>query len=51
MALPPGWCVVALGEVEGMPHPAYPGAPAAAILVAGGHPGDLPPGEGRVRMD
>jgi hypothetical protein len=32
-ALPPGCRVVALGEVDGMPHPAHPGS-AAAVLVA-----------------
>jgi hypothetical protein len=40
LALPPGCRVVALREVDVMPHPRLPG-PAAAILVAG-HPGDLP---------
>jgi hypothetical protein len=40
LALPPGWRVVALQEVEGMPHPGPPD-PAAAVLVAG-HPGELP---------
>ena len=43
--LPPGHRVVALGEVDGMPHPVrvYPARRAFAV----GHPGDLPPpGEG-----
>jgi hypothetical protein len=40
LALPPGWRVVALREVGGMPHLAYPG-PATAALATG-HPGDLP---------
>jgi hypothetical protein len=46
LALPPGCRVVALGEVDGMPHPAHPGS-AAAVLVAG-HPGDLPARRGRL---
>ena len=45
-ALPPGWRVVALWEVDGMPHPAHPVLPQwfswLAILEA------CPPGEGMV---
>ncbi len=41
--LRPGCRVVALGEVDGMPHPARINQTPAH---APGHPGDLPPGEG-----
>ena len=49
LTLPSGCPVVALGEVEGMPHPAQPG-PAAAVLVAG-YPGDLPARRGHGPSD
>jgi len=41
---PPGRRVVALWEVDGMPHPAA--CPPHVPYAAPGHPRDLPPGEG-----
>ena len=46
-ALPPGRRVVALGEVDGMPHHTHsPAAPTSRL----GHPGDLPARRGRMSM-
>jgi hypothetical protein len=46
-ALPPGWRVVARGEVEGTPHPVHP-TPAGGGFWWLAIPEVCPPGEGMV---
>ncbi|MCA1695093.1 MAG: hypothetical protein LC749_10340, partial [Actinobacteria bacterium] len=46
---PPGCRVVALREVDGMPHPAYPALPQQFLWLA--IPAICPPGEGMFVWD
>ena len=47
VALPPGRRVVALGEADGMPHPATP--PNQGLALVSAIPEACPPGEGILR--